>query len=61
MNAFTMTNKTTGVAVTIVQADATRWVVELMDVDCVPPELVGWKTFKTASDAKEYADKCLEG
>jgi hypothetical protein len=56
-----MTNKTTGVAVTIVQADATRWVVKLMDVDCVPPELVGCKTFKTASDAKEYADKCLEG
>ena len=61
MNAFTMTNKTTGVAVTIMQADATRWVVELMDIDCVPPELVGWKIFKTASDAKEYADKCLEG
>ena len=61
MNAFTMTNKTTGVVVTIVQADASRWVVELMDIDCAPPELVGWKIFKTESDAKEYADKCLQG
>ena len=60
MNAFIMTNQTTGVAVTIVQADATRWVVELMDIDCEPPQLVGWKTFKTASDAKEYADLCMK-
>lgn len=45
------------VRVLIVQADPNRWVLELHNID--PDELVGWKVFKTESEALAYADQCM--
>jgi hypothetical protein len=57
-----MKNEKTGMAVTVVEAAAGRWVVELVDIDCDPPQLVnGWREYKTESEALKYAEKCMKG
>lgn len=59
-NIVWLHNMHTGMGVTVNHAAAGRWVLELTDIDCNPPELVGRKVFKTKAQVLDYADLCMK-
>jgi hypothetical protein len=59
-NMVWLHNMTTGMGVAINHAAPDRWVLELTDIDCNPPQLVGWKEFKTKAQVLDYAELCMK-
>ena len=59
-NMVWLHNMTTGMGVAVHHAAPDRWVLELTDIDCDPPQLVGWKEFKTKGKALDYAALCMK-